>query len=179
MRKTAPISTPCLVSCCLALAVMAPLASAAEKANTDAIGPWEIEAAFKGDTFDRCSITRKLDDDIVAAFIKTNDTLTLELSSPNWKLDRGKSYPVKMTLGPKSFDEEVAAEASSVSMAIKDEKFAAALRSASLLDVVGAGATIRVPLDKSRDAFDRLDECVTKNERAVETNPFVAPTRRP
>ena len=40
--------------------------------------------------------------------------LTLELSSPNWKLDRGKLYPVKMTLGPASFDEQVAAEASSV-----------------------------------------------------------------
>lgn len=179
MRKTAPISIPCLVSCCLALAVVAPSAFAAGTASTDTIGPWEIEAAFKGDTFDRCSITRKLDDDIVAAFIKTSDTLTLELSSPNWKLERGKSYPVKMTLGPKSFDEEVAAEASSVSLAIKDEKFVAALRSASVLNVVGAGATIRVPLDKSRDAFERLDQCVTKNERAVETNPFVAPARRP
>jgi hypothetical protein len=64
-------------------------------------------------------------------------------------------------------------------MVIKDDKFTAALRSASTLNVVGAGATIRVPLDKSSDAFDRLDQCVTKNERAVETNPFVAPARRP
>ncbi len=179
MRKTALISTSFPVSCCVALALVTSPASAAEEATTDTIGPWTIEATFKGDTFDRCSITRKLDDDIAAAFVKTNDTLTLELSSPNWKLDRGKSYPVKMTLGPKSFDEEVAAEASSVSMAITDEKFAAALRSASVLNVVGAGATIRVPLDKSRDAFDRLDECVAKNEKAVETNPFVALARRP
>ncbi len=52
-------------------------------------------------------------------------------------------------------------------------------RRKSALNVVGAGATIRVPLDKSADAFDRLDQCVTKNERAVETNPFVAPARRP
>ena len=44
-----------------------------------------------------------------------------------------KLYPVKMTLGPKSFDEQVAAQASSVSFAVKDEKFTDALRSASAL----------------------------------------------
>ena len=180
MRKTALIATLSLVSSCVAIvAFSAPASYAAEKAKTDTIGPWEIEATFKGDKFDRCTITRKLDDDIVATFVKTGDDLTLELSSPNWKLDRGKLYPVKMSLGPKSFDEQVAAEASSVSFAVKDEKFTDALRSASALNVVGAGATIRIPLDKSTAAFDRLDQCVTKNERAVETNPFVAPARRP
>jgi hypothetical protein len=177
MHKTALISLLTLVPFCVALPITG--ASAAEEAKTDTIGPWQIEAAFKGDKFDRCSITRKLDDDIVATFVKEGDDLTLELSSPNWKLDRGKSYPVKMTLGPKSFDEDVAAEASSVSFAVKDDKFAASLRSANALNVIGAGATIRVPLDRSSDAFDRLDQCVTKNERALETNPFVAPARRP
>lgn len=183
MRKTALISVLSLVPSCVAVAAFgaAPItaAFAAEEAQTDMVGPWEIEATFKGDKFDRCSITRKLDDDIVASFVKTGDGLTLELSSPNWKLDRGKLYPVKMTLGPASFDEQVSAEASSVAFDVKDEKFTAALRSASALNVVGAGATIRVPLDKSTAAFDRLDQCVTKNERAVETNPFVAPARRP
>jgi hypothetical protein len=179
MRKTALISTLSLVPSCVAVALAASAARAAEEAKTDTIGPWEIEATFKGDKFDRCTITRKLDDDIVATFVKSGDDLTLELSSPNWKLDRGKLYPVKMTLGPKSFDEKVAAEASSVSFAVKDETFTAALRSASALSVVGAGATIRVPLDRSTAAFDRLDQCVTKNERAVENNPFVAPARRP
>jgi hypothetical protein len=179
MRKTALISTLSLVPSCIAVVALTAPAVAAEEPKTDTIGPWEIEATFKGDKFDRCSITRKLDDDIVATFVKTGDGLTLELSSPNWKLDRGKLYPVKMTLGPKSFDEQVAAEATSVSMDIKDEQFTAALRGASALNVVGAGATIRVPLDKSTTAFDRLDQCVTKNERAVESNPFVAPARRP
>ena len=47
------------------------------------------------------------------------------------------------------------------------------------LNVVAAGATIRVPLDKSTAAFERLEQCVEKNARAVETNPFVAPARRP
>jgi hypothetical protein len=179
MPKTALISTLSLALCCVTFALIRPAVCAAEEAKTDTIGPWEIEATFKGDKFDRCTITRKLDDDIVATFVKSGDDFTLELSSPNWKLDRGKTYPVKMTLGPKSFDEKVSAEASSVSFAVKDETFTAALRSASALNVVGAGATIRVPLDKSTAAFDRLDQCVTKNEKAVETNPFVAPARRP
>jgi hypothetical protein len=155
------------------------VALAAEDSKSETIGPWEIEATYKGDKFDRCSINRKLDDDIVATFVRTNDGLSLALESPNWKLERGRDYPVKMTLGPLSFDAELAAEPNSVSMDVKDKKFEAALRGANALNVVGAGATIRVPLDQSRVAFDRLLECVAKNDRGVESNPFVAPARRP
>ncbi len=155
------------------------LALAAEDSKSETIGPWEIEATFKGDTFDRCAINRKLDDEMVASFVRTGGGLSLQLESPNWKLERGQDYPVKMTLGPLSFDAELAAEPSSVSMDVKDKKFEAALRSAKALNVVAAGATIRVPLDKSADAFDRLAECVAKNDKSVQTNPFVAPARRP
>jgi hypothetical protein len=150
----------------------------ATESKSDTIGPWEIETTFKGDKFDRCSINRKLDDDIVATFIRTGGGLSLELQSPNWRLDKGKQYPVKINLGPISFDDEVAAEANSVTMDIKDKKFSAGLRAASALNVIGAGATIRVPLDKSTAAFDRLDQCVEKNDKAVETNPFVTPARQ-
>jgi hypothetical protein len=155
------------------------VALGAEESKSENIGPWEIEATFKADKFDRCSINRTLQDDIVATFVHTGDGLSLELESPNWKLERGKQYPVKMNLGPLSFDAEVAAEPNSVSMDLKDKKFAAGLRTANALNVVAAGATIRVPLDKSTVAFDRLEKCVEKNNRAVETNPFVAPARQP
>jgi hypothetical protein len=151
----------------------------AEESKSETIGPWEIEATFKGDKFDRCSINRKLDDDVVATFVRTSGGLNLELESPNWKLDRGQDYAVKMNLGPLSFDAELAAESSSVSMDVKDKKFEAGLRSAKALNVVAAGATIKVPLDKSADAFDRLAECVEKNDKSVQTNPFVAPARQP
>ena len=77
-----------------------------------------------------------------------------------------------MTLGPLSFDTEVAAQPNSVSMDVNEKNFAAGLRSASALNVVAAGATIRVPLDPSTVAFDRLDKCVEKNSRGVETNPL-------
>ena len=52
-------------------------------------------------------------------FIRTDDALTFMLESPNWKLERGKHYPVKMNLGPQSLDTDVAAEANSVSIGVE------------------------------------------------------------
>ena len=166
-------------SLAVAAVAMPALAFAAEETQSDKIGPWEIEATFKGDKFDRCSINRTVQDDIVATFVRTNDGLSFELESPNWKLDRGKDYPVKLTVGSLSFDTDVAAEPNSVSMDVKDKKFETGLRSANALNVVAAGATIRVPLDQSTAAFERLEQCVEKNSKGVETNPFVVPARRP
>jgi hypothetical protein len=163
---------------CTPLVVLLP-ASVLAETNAEAIGPWQIEAVYKNDKFDRCSISRTLDDDIAVSFVRTGKELSLELSSPNWKLENGKNYPVTMKLGPQSFDREVAAEASSVAMDVSDAKFVSGLRAANALDVVAAGATIHVPLDQSSAAFERLEQCVAKNERAVETNPFVVPARRP
>jgi hypothetical protein len=151
---------------------------AIEDIKRDTIGPWEIEATFKNDKFDHCAISRSVDD-VVARFVRTNDGLSLALLSPNWKLERGKSYPVHMKAGTISWDTQVAAEANSVSVPIADKRFVNGLRAANALIVEGAGATIRIPLNQSLVALGRLDECVTKNSRAVESNPFVAPKRQP
>src|SRR6185312_16517099 len=97
-------------SLAVAAVAMPALSFSAEETQSNKIGPWEIEATFKGDKFDRCSINRTVQDDIVATFVRTSDGLSFELESPNWKLDRGKAYPVKMTLGSLSFDTDVAAE---------------------------------------------------------------------
>ena len=107
------------------------------------------------------------------------DGLSLELESPNWKLERGKQYLVKMKLGPINLDAELAAEPNAVSMDIRDTKLEAGLRSASVMHIVAAGAIIKVPLDKSTAAFERLEQCVEKNNKAIETNPFVAPAPQP
>jgi hypothetical protein len=165
-------SLVCLVS-------WAALAQVAEESKSDTIGPWEIEATFKGDRFDRCSIRRTLDKDVVVDLTRTQDGMTLTLESPNWKLERGRRYQVRMTLGGQSWDTEVAADPSAVSLDVEDQKFNAGLRNSSALNVVGAGSTIRVPLDQSRVALDRLEACFEKNSRSVETNPFVAPARQP
>jgi hypothetical protein len=155
------------------------LAQRAEESKSDTIGPWEIEATYKGDHFDRCAIKRTLDDDVVVTFTRNESGLTLGLESPNWKLDRGELYPVRMNLGGQSWDTKVAAEAGAVSIDIGDEKFNNGLRNASALKVVGAGSTIQIPLNQSRLALDRLEACYEKNNRSVETNPFVAPSRQP
>ena len=183
MRKTALMSPIQGIRCVVASAVFMALAAtsghAVEESKSDTIGPWEIEAIYKSDKFDRCAISRPLEDDIFVRFVRTADGLSLELESPNWKLDRGKNYPVKMAMGPLSFDTEVAAEPNAVSMDIKDQKFESGLRAASALNVIAAGATIRVPLDKSTIAFDRLKQCVEKNNVSTKTNPFEAPSRAP
>ncbi len=82
MRKTALISSflPFPPASPLLLYRVPLLPPAAEEAKTDTIGPWEIEATFKGDKFDRCTITRKLDDDIVATFVRP--AMTSRSSSP-------------------------------------------------------------------------------------------------
>jgi hypothetical protein len=46
--------------------------------------------------------------------------------------------------------------------------------------VKGEGATLRVPLDGSAAALGRMETCFERNSRAgIESNPFVAPNRRP
>ena len=178
-----PAKTSQLISLLAGMAILSlPAVAHAQQvaeSKSENIGPWEIEATFKGDKFDRCSISRTLQDEVEVTFVRNGDGLTLSLESPNWKLDRGKSYPVKMTLGAQSWDTEVAAESNSVSVAVVDKKFDNGLRGANALNIVAAGATIRVPLDKSTVALDRLEQCVAKNNKAVETNPFVEPPRQP
>lgn len=90
-------------------------ALAVEEIKKDNIGPWEIEATFKNNKFDHCAISRKVDE-VVASFLRTSDGLSLTLESPNWKLDRGKNYPVRMKAGAASWSTDVAAEANSVSV---------------------------------------------------------------
>jgi hypothetical protein len=170
-------TTAVILTSVLALSTSA-FAQRAEESKTDEIGPWEIEATFKSDKFDHCAISRIVDD-IAARFVRTNEGLSLVLESQNWKLERGKHYSVRMKAGSTSWDTEVAAESNSVSVPISDKRFNEALRFANTLSVEGAGATVPIPLDKSRLALARLDACFDKNSRAVETNPFVAPKRQP
>jgi hypothetical protein len=139
------------------------------------LGPWKIETIHTGDKLDRCSINRPLKDDIVARFVRTSDHMTLELESPKWKLERGKTYSVKIAVGSLSKDAEVAAEPQSVSLGLDDETLENALRNASTLNIVAAGATIRVPLDKSAVAFDALRQCAEEKGETVATNIFCAP----
>jgi hypothetical protein len=148
---------------------------AAEDWRSKNLGPWNIETIQKVERIDRCTIDRPLQDGVVARFVRTDDGVTFELESPNWKLERGKNYPVKMTIGSLRFDAEFAAESNSVSMDIKDKKLESALRNASALNIVAAGATIRVPLDESTVAFDALEQCGKEKGGTVAVNIFCDP----
>src|SRR5262249_23487692 len=113
-------------------------ALAAEETKKDNIGPWEIEATFKDNKFNHCAISRKVDE-VVASFLRTSDGLSLTLESPNWKLERGKNYPVRMKVGAASWNTDVAAESNSVSVSISDNKSKDGLRAANVFLVEGAG----------------------------------------
>jgi hypothetical protein len=170
--STATVALAVVASVTLAVAS----GHAAEDGRSQDLGPWEIETIYKGDKLDHCSINRSLQDDIVARFVRTTDDMTLELESPKWKLERGKNYPVKIAVGSLNLDAEVAAEPQSVSLDFDNKKLESALRNASTLNIVAAGATIRVPLDKSSVAFDALAKCVEeKAETVAAANIFCAP----
>jgi hypothetical protein len=70
----------------------------------------------------------------------------------------------------------VTSTAQAIGVGLTDQTFNEALRTAELLEVRGAGSTIKVSLDKSAAALSRLDSCYETNIKAVETNPFVAPS---
>ena len=143
------------------------------------IGPWRIEVVMKGNKFDRCSMSRKANDDINATVLRASDGLTLILDSSKWQLERGKQYPVDLAIGSRRWSTRASADRDAVTIALTDSALVEMIRKANILEVRGEGSTISVPLDKSMAALDRLETCFEKNSRSPETNPFVAPGRNP
>jgi hypothetical protein len=161
---------------CLSVFLLSGAAQAQSDDKTVLIGPWKIEASFtKEQKFDRCMMSRTVDNGITASFARDNSGTALIMTSERWKLDSGKAYPVEFLAGKTSWKTDVTATADTVRVALTDERFNKALRNANRLDVKGAGATISVPLDKSAAALARLESCYENNRNASETNPFEAP----
>src|SRR5262245_39970863 len=100
------------------------------------------------------------------------------LDSPKWKLNRGKAYPVRLVAASRSVDAQALAVTKSVTIALEDSRLNSNLRLARIFEVRGEGATLRVPLDGSSKAFERLETCFSKHDTS-ETNPFVASSRKP
>ncbi|HZR73092.1 hypothetical protein [Bradyrhizobium sp.] len=151
---------------------------AREQDQTVSVGPWTIATSFKAEKFDSCTMSRSAND-LDITFERSHDGLALLLGSPRWKLERGKEYDVRLVAGPRSLHAKALADAKSVTIAVPDA-LSGRVRSSSVLEVRGEGATLKVPLDGSTAAVERLESCFEKNSHpAVETNPFVAPSRRP
>jgi hypothetical protein len=143
------------------------------------LGPWTIAVSSKADHFDNCSMTRSTSD-LNASFVRANDGLVLLLDSPKWRLERGKAYGVTLVAGARSINAQALAETRGVTIALADRPLNERLRTANVLEVIGEGASLRVPLDGSTAALARLESCFEKNSRQdTDTNPFVAPNRKP
>ena len=153
--------------------------TAREQDQTVSVGPWTIAASFKAEKFDRCTMSRSAND-LDTTFARSQDGLFLFLDSSKWKLERGKAYDVTLVAGARSVQAKALAEAKSVAIALPDRPLNERVRTANTLEVRGEGTTLKVPLDGSTAALERLESCFEKNSHAgVESNPFVAPSRKP
>ena len=143
------------------------------------VGSWTIATSSEGDKFHSCTMSRS-QNDLDITFVRTEDGMRLLLDSPKWKLERGKTYDVRLVAGPRSVQAKALAETKSVTITLADQPLSERVRTANILEVRGEGATLKVPLDGSTAALDRLEACFEKNSRArVETNPFIASSRQP
>ena len=155
--------------------------------QTVTVGPWAIATNYKATKFESCAMSRS-EGELGITFLRTQDALLLILDSPKWKLDRGKAYSVRLSAGARSVNTKALAETKNVTIALTDTSLKSKLRSVSSLEVRGEGDTLRVPLDGSATAFERLEGCFNKHDvseinpfvrrKASETNPFVAPSRK-
>jgi hypothetical protein len=146
--------------------------------QTVSVGPWTIATSSKADKFDSCTMSRSTGD-LNITFVRAHDGLLLLLDSPKWKLERGKAYDVTLRAGSHSLQAKALAETKSVTVALADRQLNERVHTANILEVKGDGATLTVPLSGSSAALGRLEECFDKNSVGVESNPFVAPTRKP
>jgi hypothetical protein len=151
------------------------------------VGPWAIAPNYKANKLESCTMSRS-DGDLAITFARASDGLLVILESQKWKLNRGKTYPVRLSAGSRSVNAKALAEAKSVSISLADTGLITKLRSVNRFEVRAEGATLRVPLDGSSAAFARLDECFDRRDApetnpfekrgASEKNPFVAPGRK-
>ena len=141
------------------------------ESQTVIAGPWAIGPNYTENKLQSCTMSRS-EGKLGITFVRARDGLSLILESKKWKFDRDKSYPVRLTAGSRSVNAKGLAETKSVSITLADNKLNSGLRSGTNLQVHAQGATLRVPLDTSSKAFERLEECFNSRE-APKTNPFV------
>ena len=141
------------------------------------VGPWAIATNYERDKFESCTMSRSAGP-LGITFMRAQDGLLVLLDSSKWKLNRGKAYSVRLVAGSRSVDAQALAETKSVTIALEDSRLNSKLRVASSFEMRGEGTTLRVPLDGSSKAFERLETCFNKHDTS-ETNPFVASSRKP
>ncbi len=177
MPKKTKTST--ILAVFLAASAMPALAAEPSDDATVTVGPWTIATTYKGDSFENCTMSRTVDD-LGVTFLRNQDGLVLSLGSDKWRLEVGKAYPVHIAVGSQDVEAKALATSKSVTITLTDTDLNKRLRNANTMKVRGEGMTLSVPLDGSAAGLERLDECFEKNLRnSPESNPFVAPSRKP
>jgi hypothetical protein len=144
--------------------------------QTAMVGPWTIRTSVKSSN-ERCAITRAVDG-VDIEFAKAREGWRLLLQSQKWKLENGKAYEVRLVAGSRSVEAKALAQINSVTIPI-DNWLIEVVSTADVLRVMGAGATLTVPLDGSATALAQLGMCLNGSSRVgVDANPFVAPATR-
>ena len=159
--------------------LLSPSATVHAEDQAITVGPWTIATSSKADKFDSCTMSRSTND-IEVSFVRADDGLLLLIDLSKWRLERGRAYPVTLIAGARSVAGQALAQTKGVTIALADRALNERIRTASVLEVVGEGATLHVPLDGSMAALARLELCFEKNSRqSSDTNPFVAPNYKP
>ena len=168
-----------LVSLAVSSLALPTLAFAVEETKADTIGPWEIEATFEGrqirSLHHRSQARRRRRGELRAHRRRSRARARiaeLEARSRQDLSGEDECRPAQLRYrGHRRAELGVDGRQG-------QEICRQSWRSANALNVVAAGATIRVPLDQSTAAFERLDQCVEKNSKAVEANPFLCGSDR-
>jgi hypothetical protein len=104
----------------LSMIVLTSVALAEPQDNqTVTVGPWSIATNYKTDKFENCKMSRSAGE-LGVIFLRAQDGLLVLLDSPKWKLNSGKTYPVRLVAGSRSVEAQAQAEAKSVTIALED-----------------------------------------------------------
>ena len=140
--------------------------------DTVMVGPWKIATTYEADKFQNCTMSRSTPK-LNVVLERNAEGLLLKLGSDDWKLERGKAYTVTLTAGSRAIDAKALAETKSVTIALADRSFNKRLGRANHLDIKGERDSLEVPLDRSAEALNRLEQCFQKNvKNNSDSNPF-------
>jgi hypothetical protein len=141
------------------------------------VGPWTIRTSSES-SHESCAITRAVDG-VNVEFAKAREGWRLLLQSQKWKLENDRVYEVHLVAGSRSVEAKALSQTNSVTIRI-DDRLIQVVSTADMLRVMGAAATLTVPLDGSAAALAQLGTCLSESSRVgVDANPFVAPATRP
>jgi len=93
-----------------------------------AIGPWLIEATYRNGKFERCGMSRTTEEGIEARLTRAGGGLTLAMTSPRWRLEQRKSYPIELAAGTVTWETKVTATINTVQVALTEPRFNEGLR---------------------------------------------------